>query len=225
MATHAEQVVTDKELSSVAFIKGVKPLFDQHFQAETIVQYDRMIDQRGLIDGFLQLKSNKALIAFNSRIQWVEKSFDSFSFRVKKGSNYKTELKKYLEMLEDPRLLKPHYISQSFFGLPKGSGEHLKTGIAEFEPMFTFIAGQLLTKNIAETPDTWGFRKNMWGELFVFVKWSFLTENSVPIEVLPGFPGSTFFFCQGTGFENRKADTTCTGKSCRLFALLVFPRD
>lgn len=220
MATeHTTQVASDKEASSTAFINGVKPLFDTHFQAETVVQYDRMIDQRGLIDGYLQLKSNKGLIPFNSRVQWVKESYDSFTFRVKKVSGVKTELTKYLEMLQDTRLMSPHYISQSFFGLPKGSGEHLKTGITEFEPLFTFISRELLTKNIAETPETWGFKKNQWGDLFIFVKWSFLTENNVPLTVLPFLAALLFLpgFALFSALKIEKPDRTRRPSGFSLF--------
>lgn len=183
--------------SIIDFERVVKPVLEDYFKGtvmtDAVVEGGKVyatpfgldLDRYGLVDGLINL-GNQRITSFASRIQWVSEAgcFNSFTIREAKaagGFGYDTELAKYLDMLQDPTLMRPGYLVQAY--IDKESGELLTVGIVKWHEFIAFLANRLLSGVVKQGKNAWGYSQ-VPGARFVYVKWGLLLDNGVQVAIL-----------------------------------------
>ena len=119
-----------------------------------------------------------------SRVQWGNKSWNTFTIRLSRPKGGPTEYEKRLLAIKNRNrgFLLPEVTVQAYMTNPRRQGYVLNAGVINTIDLFTAV--QRLYEESKPERHCWGMRKTEDGEWLIWVSWSFLSELGLRVGVL-----------------------------------------
>jgi hypothetical protein len=123
---------------------AIRPCFGggQVIPVETIedVEVAKMLDVLGGIDYWHVMGNGIGVRGVASRVQWVDRAWDTFTIRERRPGGAKTELSKRLECsgVADGRLY-PYLTVQAYLTKPRRSGELIQAHVTTTDSIIAFV--------------------------------------------------------------------------------------
>lgn len=171
------QVADAMSRSSEDFLRFVWPAFGGRFgriipvESVAAAAFAKELDTRAGIDNWVIRRDPCGLmLGLASRVQWTDRSYDTFTVRVVSRSGRPTEYHKRRQELQTPGAITPHYFTQGYV-----SRDRTRLVAAAITCMRDVIAAVDQDKGRLMKPNRDGTRGYA-------VKWSTLQEMHAPLE-------------------------------------------
>lgn len=179
----------DLSASSAAFLNTVWPVIKPRLGGGELVPVEssedknmvRMLDMYCGIDGW-HVSNNRQMRGIASRVQWSDKSWDSFTVRYARDSGAKTEYEKRKEDIEAKAgWLFPYVTVQAYLsGTKQNSGELLSVAIIKTDALISACDEVVSGK---ATRDQGGIRRTG-NASFIWCNWDWLANTGHPIKII-----------------------------------------